>query len=92
MIQICFEIREIFDQVVFLFAFFLGLACFEYVRLLGARKQASVTLAGDKKIFKYALLCKRKIELSTFWVIYRLDYFYIYIIHYLINYFSYSIK
>ena len=54
--------------VVNLFSFFSfsGLACFEYVRLLGARKQASVTLAGDKKIFKYALLCKRKIELYTF--------------------------
>ena len=38
----------------FSFLGFLGPACFEYVRLLGARKQASVTLAGDKKIFKYA--------------------------------------
>lgn len=76
----------------FSFLGFLGLAFFEYVRLLGARKQAPVTLAGDKRIFKYALLCKRKIDLYTFWVIYRLNYFYIYSIHYLINYFSDSIK
>ena len=57
---------EIFLVKLFSFLGFLGLACFEYVRLLGARKQAPVTLAGDKKIFKYALLCKRKIELYTF--------------------------
>ena len=35
---------EIFLVKLFSFLGFLGLACFEYVRLLGARKQASVTL------------------------------------------------
>ena len=51
-----FKVLQFEKFLVKLFSFlgFLGLACFEYVRLLGARKQASVTLASDKKIFKYA--------------------------------------